>query len=188
MIPSGYVGAMNQPVARRAISPVVVLVAACWLTPATARAQASAPRGVFRLTTDLRGPAACLDIINGGPSNLSAALRPCGNLSGQGWIATPTGGGYVALTTEFRGLGMCLDVFNGGPRNNQVELRPCRSASGQRWRFQPLADGKVRLTGELRGSRVCLDVVNGGEQDGQAELRPCSHVSGQLWTLTPFVP
>lgn len=32
-----------------------------------------------------RGPRMCLDIVNGGPRNNFAALRRCGNFSGQQW-------------------------------------------------------------------------------------------------------
>ena len=46
--------------------------------------------GVYRLTTEFRGPGMCLDVVNGGPDNNDARLAPCGNYSGQFWTVRGT--------------------------------------------------------------------------------------------------
>ena len=45
--------------------------------------------GPVRLTTEFRGTAMCLDVVNGGPRNNQVGLQPCGNLSGQHWSTRP---------------------------------------------------------------------------------------------------
>ncbi len=47
------------------------------------------PAGHYQLTTAFRGPRMCLDVVNGGPRNNQAELRPCGNFTGQQWFAAP---------------------------------------------------------------------------------------------------
>src|SRR5512142_1106135 len=112
------------------------------------------------LRNDFQGLSMCLDIVNGGPRNNQAEMRPCGAFSGQQWTATPIGNGYYTLTTAFRGANMCLDVVNGGPDNNLVWLQPCGNFSGQHWQITPTRTDRMRLSTEFRGTNVCLDVVN----------------------------
>ncbi|MEZ4406039.1 MAG: RICIN domain-containing protein [Polyangiales bacterium] len=148
---------------------------------------AARARGALRFSTDFRGPGMCLDVVNGGPTNNAAELRPCEGVTGQAWTVRPAAGGFVRLTTEFRGAGMCLDVVNGGPRNNAVELRPCEDRSGQLWRMTPGPRGFVRLPTQFRGPRVCLDVVNGGPRNNAAELRPCRNLPASSGAHAPVL-
>lgn len=114
----------------RLVSIVTVLALAVPAATVLAQGVGASP---VRLTTEFRGPGMCLDVVNGGPGNNRTHLQPCGNFSGQHWIATPLGNGYSTLTTAFRGPGFCLDVVNGGPDDGQTELQPCGNCSGQNW-------------------------------------------------------
>ncbi|MDP3274686.1 MAG: mannan-binding protein [Deltaproteobacteria bacterium] len=153
--------------------------------PPQVQPQPSGSLGFQRMTTAFRGANMCLDVVNGGPRNNHAELRPCGNYSGQQWHMEPQPNGATRMTTAFRGATMCLDVINGGPESNQIELRPCGNFSGQNWRLAAQSNGSLRLTTDFRGANMCLDVVNGGPRNNQVELRPCGNFSGQAWSTRP---
>ncbi len=154
----------------------------------TASVHAQGFAGSQRFSTEFRGAAMSLDVVNGGPQNDFVQLSASGNFTGQQWTVQARAGGFVQLTTTFRGANQCLDVVNGGPWNNHVALRPCGNFSGQQWRLDRTPQGFYQLTTAFRGPRMCLDIVNGGPRNNFAALRRCGNFSGQQWQIRAFTP
>ena len=133
-----------------------------------------------KITTQWKGAAMPLDVVNGGEFDNFAHLAPAADVSGQLWTMRPESGGTFRLTTEFRGKDLCLDVIDGGKLDGFVELTPCGNHSGQYWTSQE-EGGWLRLRPQFR--KLCLDVVNGGPQDGFAHMAECGDYSGQHWKM-----
>ncbi|MBL6937018.1 MAG: RICIN domain-containing protein [Alphaproteobacteria bacterium] len=132
----------------------------------------------FKLSTQFRGTAMSLDVVNGGAHNNEIHLAPDGNFTGQFWhIVQVPGTDYYTLTTKFRGDGMCLDINLPSMRPH---LNPCGNYTGQHWYIRHSSAGMQyrRLSNNTQGSDMCLDI---NPDDNAAEMRPCGNYTGQAW-------
>lgn len=121
----------------------------------------------FQLRT-AADPTLCLEggrgIVEADYLGGAAHLAPCGDFTGQRWVATPLSDDVMVLQNQFAGPDLCLEGNSVGPDSvlqGAAFMDACQNVAGQNWKMigGQITDGLPQATAPAG------DVVAAGDMD-----------------------
>lgn len=154
----------------------------------TARVAAPVAGTFYRLRTQFRGTAECLEANGPASSNHNGAafMDRCQNVTGQVFSFVPVRDNIYRIHARSFGQERCLEgnQASSDAHNGSAFMDVCRNVSGQQWKLVPHGDG-FRLQNLFRGDSECLEgnQATSSVRGGNAFMDKCQNVSGQVWLL-----
>jgi carbonic anhydrase len=103
----------------------------------------------------------------------AAHLAPCGDFTGQRWVATPLSDDVMVLQNQYAGPDLCLEGNSVGPDSvlqGAAFMDACQNVAGQNWRMigGQITDGLPQATAPAG------DVIATEEQVAAAPIEPAA--------------